>query len=671
MPEANNSLVQILYKNLEDILIKRENINLDLIKKAFLFAKESHKNQKRLSGEDFIIHPLKVAIMLAKMGLDSETIASALLHDVVEDTMVSLETIKREFGPTVAFFVKGVTKLNKIKYNENALETEQQVENIRNIFLAIAEDLRVALIKLADRLHNMETLEYLPEEQKRNIALETLTIYAPLALRLGIGEIKGELEDLSFKYAYPMEYAKLLKEVSSLYKDREKYLEKVIKTLKKELYNHKINFIEIHSRAKHFYSLYKKLLKYNGDLSQIYDLVAVRIIVETVEECYAVLGLIHKLWKPLPGRIKDYISLPKPNGYQSLHTTVICLDGKPTEFQIRTKKMHYEAEYGIAAHWFYSEIKNRSDVSRDKIQKVYLASGLDKLKFVQQLREWKNKDISGLEFMSLLQTDFLKNLVFVFTPRGDIINLPEGSTAIDFAFHVHTEIGNHCCGVKIDGVMAPLSRPLKNGEIVEIITSKDAKPNLNWLRFVKTNLAKSKILEYFRKQEKKKNETKSSPEERKVLLKKDKNQKINNIISKLPNLESGVVYKFAKCCKPHQAREIIGYISIKNSLTIHDKDCFNVKKMRSKERLMSISWHPNSLSLGLKISFIDRVGLLNDITKVFKKNNINIKSIVDLDIVNEVSGTILFNLELSKHTKVKKIIKKIAEIPNIIKIEKI
>jgi len=472
-----------------------------IIEKAYQFAKQAHNGQKRLNGEPRLEHLLQTAYLLAELRLDADALAGGFLHDVLEYTPVKLPEIEKEFGNEIACLVEGITYIEKIEYHHKEGETEKQVENLRKIFLAMAKDIRVILIKLADRLHNMRTLDALPEEKQKRLALETLEIYAPLAYRLGIGELKGQLEDLAFPYTQPEEYKKIVDQVEDKYRADKQYIKKIIPVVKKTLAKKGIKVIEIHARNKHYYSLYKKLLRYDMDWHKIYDLVALRIIVPDIESCYAALGIIHKKWRPLIGRIKDYISLPKPNGYQSLHTTVFCQQGKITEFQIRTSKMHEEAEHGIAAHWHYSEEKGVKAYIKKKLlgQEPKIEADPD-LTWVNQLQEWqKEKFSSPREFLDSLKIDFLKDRIFVFTPKGDIIDLPEGSTTIDFAFMVHTDVGYQCTGAKIDGKLSSLSTPLQNGQMIEIVTRKEKKPNRDWLKFAKTNQAQRKIKAWFRK----------------------------------------------------------------------------------------------------------------------------------------------------------------------------
>lgn len=471
---------------------------LALIERAFQFADKVHRGVKRKSGEPYISHPIAVAVRLAELKLDSPTIAAALLHDVVEDTGITVDEIRKEFGEDIAFLVDGVTKLGKLKYRG----AERMAESLRKMFFAIAEDIRVVLIKLADRLHNMETLGALPEEKQKRIALETLEIYAPLANRLGFGELKARLEDLAFPYIYPEEHATVIKLAKSEMNERTNYIKKIQPEIEKHLKNEGIEILSIHARAKHYYSLWRKLPKYDMDIDKIHDLIALRLIVPTVEVCYRALGIIHSHWKPLPGLIKDYIALPKPNGYKSLHTTIFGPDGENIEIQIRTQEMHDEAERGIAAHWAYAESKKEKGY-----QKEVASRAKDKeLSWVNQLRDWQKDsgDSDSNEFIESLKIDFFKNRIFCLTPRGDAIDLPEGATAVDFAYHVHTQVGNTASGAKINGRMVPLNHELGNGNVVEIITQKNKKPNADWLDFVKTSMARKHILAELRKLQKEK-----------------------------------------------------------------------------------------------------------------------------------------------------------------------
>lgn len=471
----------------------RTEADLTLIKKAYDFASQAHSRQKRKSGEPYIGHPLTTAAILAEMRSDAPTIAAALLHDVCEDTTCGLEEIRKNFGEEIAFLVEGVTKLSKIRYKG----TERSAESLRKMFLAIAEDLRIVLIKLADRMHNMETLKHVAAEKRRRIALETLEIYAPLAYRLGIKDISGKLEDLAFPYVYPQEYDWLLKTVQTKYQDLDTYSKKFKPILAEELTKEKIGFLNLHARAKHYYSLYKKLLKYDMDISKITDIVALRVIVPTMEDCYATLGVIHKLWRPLPGRIKDFIALPKPNGYRSLHTTIFGPKDRLIEIQMRTPEMHEEAEYGIAAHWAYAEFKRKD--TRAYAAKEISWADRKQLAWIGQLKEWQRDFEKPDEFLESLKIDFFKNRIFVLTPKGDVFDLPEGATPIDFAYQVHTDIGNTAVGVKVNNKMVALDYTLKNGEIVEILTQKNKKPSPDWLRFAKSAQARKRVSSFLKK----------------------------------------------------------------------------------------------------------------------------------------------------------------------------
>ncbi len=470
-----------------------------VIAKAYDFAVKAHAGQKRRSGEDYVQHPIAVAKILAEIGMGGKTIAAGLLHDVPEDTSVTLADVEKEFGSEIASMVDGVTKLGKIKLRGS--HEEYFLENLRKMILAMASDIRVIIIKLADRLHNMQTLEFNPPDKQIRIARETLEIFAPIANRLGMGEVKTQLQDLSFKYLDRENYNFIKELEDEDYKVREKYVNQAISEIGEEIKKEGIRAIKIDGRAKSVYSLFLKMQKHDMDINQIYDLAAVRIIVPEVADCYETLGIVHKKYRPMIGRIKDYISLPKPNGYQSIHTTVFGPDGKILEVQIRTIKMHNEAEFGIAAHWIYSESKkkkNWSDLLFGKKQAV----PKKELEWVKQLRQWQNEiGRDDEEFIQGLKIDFFKNHIFAFTPQGDIIDLPEDATPVDFAYAIHGEIGNHATGAKADGKMVTLDYRIRNGQVMEIITSKDRKnPNADWLKFVKTSIAKSHIRRELRKE---------------------------------------------------------------------------------------------------------------------------------------------------------------------------
>jgi len=450
-----------------------------LLAKAYAFADHAHRAQKRLSGESYFSHLTETAKIIAKLGMDGKTIAAGLLHDVLEDTAIGEEELEREFGEEIVFLVKGVTKLGTLKYRGH----ERHVESLRKFFIAMANDLRVVIIKFADRLHNLQTLEFLPEEKQKRIAMEAIEVYAPLANRLGMGKLKGLLEDAAFPYAHPKEYAEveeIIKEKKGLY---EKYMAEVKGVVERELKRNHVKTIEISTRIKHKYSLWRKLERYEMDIEKIYDIVALRVVTHTIEDCYRTLGIIHSIWRPLPGRIKDYIAVPKPNGYRSLHTTIFTGSGGIAEIQIRTQEMHAEAAYGIAAHFSYKEGKFTKDKK-------------SKFEWLEELKNLKHALEAPKKFLEHLRSDFFSDRIFIFTPKGDVVDLPEGSTPIDFAYQIHSDIGDHISGVKISGKMSPILTELKNGDIVEIIKKDSAHPTSKWLDYTKTTIAKRHIRAY-------------------------------------------------------------------------------------------------------------------------------------------------------------------------------
>ena len=486
-------LMAILHK-------KSPQARLAIVEKAYQFAEKAHRGQLRNSGEDYIQHPLEVAQILVELEMDEATIAAALLHDVVEDTSLTLGDIEKEFGSEIALLVDGVTKLGRIEYKS---KVEQQVENLRKMFLAMAKDIRVILIKLADRLHNMRTLKYHSIEKQKEIAQETLEIFAPLANRLGIFRIKWELEDLSFRYLKPQEYYDLVEGIALKRREREAYINEVIIIMRERLREVDI-YADIAGRPKHFYSIYRKMTTQHKELSEIYDLMAIRVVVESVNDCYGALGIIHTLWKPIPGRFKDYIAMPKPNMYQSLHTTLIGVHGEPFEIQIRTCEMHRTSEYGIAAHWKYKE--GNKENNKDGSNKTASVNFEQKLSWLRQLLEWQHDSRDAGEFMESLKIDLFTDTVFVFTPKGDVVELPADSCPVDFAYRVHTDVGHRCIGAKINGRIVPLETKLSNGDILEILTSKQGgAPSRDWLAFVKTSQAKNRIRQWFKKEQREDN----------------------------------------------------------------------------------------------------------------------------------------------------------------------
>ncbi|MFH1575537.1 MAG: RelA/SpoT family protein [Candidatus Nealsonbacteria bacterium] len=577
--------------------IIKNNPDSDLIKKAFQFAENAHQGQKRASGEDYIFHPLRVGKILSEMRLDQETVAAGFLHDVPDDTSKTLEDIEKEFGKEIAFLVSGVSKLGKLRYPKEGLTVEPiemraknpidlRAENLRKMFFAMAEDLRVVLIKLADRLDNMETLGSIPPQKQKRIALETLEIFAPLANRLGIGDITSSLQDLAFIYLYPKEYEWLIKNVQERYEVRKKYLKTVKRILAKIFRKEGIKIIDIHYRPKPYWSLYQKLLRYEKNFDRIYDLVALRVIVGDVKTCYEILGIIHKFWKPLPGRIKDYIAFPKPNGYQALHTTCFCLNGKITEVQIKTKEMHEEAEHGITAHWAMKEGINLKNQDKN-------------FSWVQQLKDWQGKILKPKDFLKGLKIDFFKDRIFVFTPKGDVIDLPEGACPIDFAYAVHSDIGDHCKAAKVNGKIIQISRPLKNGDVVEILVNKNQKPSRDWLKFVKTSMASSRIKNFLKQS--------STTENLKSFLKKTAEiihfptlRRSKPELKKAPKTEmvislageTGIQIHLAKCCSPQPEEKIKAYITRGRGATVHKADCQDMKEIQKKwpQKIIEATW---------------------------------------------------------------------------------
>ena len=641
---------------IEDIVNKMKKNNkksdIKLIMKAYNYAKENHGNQLRKSGEPYIIHPIQVAYTLAELELDDATICAALLHDVVEDTEVTHQDLINEFGIEIAEMVDGVTKLSKLNYES---VEEAQVENYRKMFLAMGKDIRVIMIKLSDRLHNMRTLKYLSRDRQIANAKETMDLYAPLANRLGIYSLKWELEDLSFKYLYPEEYREIVKGIDRKREERLQFIDKIEEQIKQELKKQKIE-AEITGRAKHLYSIYRKMKRDNITLDQIYDLFALRIIVNSVKDCYAALGVVHELYNPMPGRFKDYIAVPKPNMYQSLHTTLIGEKGTPFEVQIRTWDMHRIAEYGIAAHWAYKE------ASFAKGKKANVKVSEDKLAWLRETLEWQKDMQDPQEFLNTLKTELFEDEVYVFTPKGDIKVLPSGSTPIDYAYSIHAEIGHHMTGCKINSKMMPIITKLKNGDIIEIITSENSKgPSRDWLKFIQSSTAKNKINAWFKKNQREENIEKGKDliekeikrigmnhdelfkqefiqgalnrykfnsiedmyasvgfgaitsgkviarileEYRKVHKEENVEQKLEEL-SKEKNTakpsKSGIVVKgidnclvkISKCCNPVPGDDIVGYITRGRGVSIHRANCKNLKDLFEDEesRMIDVYWY--------------------------------------------------------------------------------
>ena len=679
-----------------DVIAKKKEItkrvDTKLIMKAYNLANEKHKNQKRSSGEPYIIHPLNVAYILAGIGLDESTLCAALLHDVVEDTDLTNKDLSEMFGEEIAQMVEGVTKLSTIQF---ATVEEKQVENYRRMFLAMGKDIRVILIKLADRLHNMRTLKYLTRERQIANAKETLDLYAPLANRLGLYSIKAELEDLGFKYLKPEEYHELVEGINKKKDERLKFIEKIMDDIHVQLKKQRID-AEVTGRAKHLYSIYRKMKRDNCTLDQIYDLFAMRIIVNSVKDCYAALGVVHEMYSPMPGRFKDYIAVPKPNMYQSIHTTLLGEKGTPFEVQIRTWDMHRVAEYGIAAHWAYKEA---NFLGRGKKNVVVTE---DKLAWLRETLEWQQELQDPTQFLENLKTELFEDEVYVFTPKGAIKVLPKGSTPIDFAYSIHAEIGNHMTGCKINSKMVPIITEIKNGDIVEIITSENSKgPSLDWLKFVKSTSAKTKINSWFKKEKKAENIEKGKEQIEKelkrlgisheklfkvdyinamlnrykykdleemyaavgfgantatkviarMLIEYRKDHKEEDIEEKLKELETtraqkktkpsnnGVIVKgidnclvkLSKCCNPLPGDEIIGYITRGRGVSVHRKDCVNIKDLFKEEnRIIDVAWEKEqqaSYDVNLTVLANDRLGLLADIMNVLSNTKANLVEI--------------------------------------------
>lgn len=580
---------------IKDILSKLKDNNyssskIELVKKAFAFAEKAHKEQKRVSGEPFITHPLEVANILADFKLDVVTIAAGFLHDTVEDKKTDLESIKKEFGDEVASIVDGLTNLNKFDFE--TIE-EYHAESLRKVIMATAKDIRVIFVRLADKLHNMRTLScFRPEKQKR-IATDSLEIYAPIAYKLGMGNIKWELEDLAFRYLEPSIYNELLEKVKKTREHRENEIAKIKEAIEEELKKNKIK-AEVTGRPKHIYSIYRKMLRKNCGFEEIYDVAGVRITTKTVKECYEALGIIHSRWTPLPKEFDDYIAVPKANMYQSLHTVVIGSGGQPVEIQIRTETMNKVAEEGIAAHWKYKGVEG--DKKFD-----------DKLSWLKQIMEWQQESKDSKEFMEMLHIDFFDDEIFTFTPKGKVIELPKGSCIIDFAYGVHSQLGEQCTGARVNGKFVPLRALLKNGDVVEIITSKTQGPSRDWLRIVRTPKAQTKIKQYIKGHE-------GIPA---VTIKRGEavKKELEEWIIKLEKVENPKI-KVSKCCNPLPGDPIVGLAAKSGKVSIHKTDCFNIQKLKGSAGKSKIkaSWID---SIGTQVEIIvnakNRVGLFAEI----------------------------------------------------------
>lgn len=697
-----------------------------IIEKAYSFAQSAHEGQVRQSGDAYISHPLEVANILADLNMDNVTIAAAILHDVIEDTKYSFDDIKSDFGEEVAMLVDGVTKLGKLEYTT---KEELQAENLRKMFIAMAKDIRVIIIKLADRLHNMRTLKYMSEKQQREKAAETMEIYAPIAHRLGISKIKWEMEDLALRYLEPKGYYELVEKVAMKRQEREEYINIVIEQLNEKIHEVGIE-AHIEGRPKSFYSIYRKMYYQGKSFDQIFDMTAVRIIVETVKDCYGALGIVHTLWKPIPGRFKDYIAMPKPNMYQSLHTTVIGPDGQPFEVQIRTWEMHRTSEFGIAAHWKYKEGKDSQNDFDEK------------LKWLRQMLEWQSEIKDTKEFMETLKIDLLVDEVYVFTPKGDVIDLPVDATPIDFAYKIHSQIGNKCVGAKINGRIVTIDYKLQNGDIVEIITSGNANgPSRDWLKIAKSSHTKNKIKQWFKKEKRDENIQKGrellekeskrhgvnpaiilkpelldimykkyslhsvedlyasvgyggitanlilnrlkdeykklvKPEERDILAELEEKLQKTETVKKKPNTTGvkvkgidNVMIRFARCCNPVPGDEVFGFVTKGRGVSVHRKNCPNANEFLAQaERLIDVEWHTEakvSYNADVEIKAYDRKGLLAELTTIIDESKININSL-NTRTTKDRMAIISFILEINDVDQLNKLIKKFKRIEGIV-----
>ncbi len=692
---------------------------LPVLKEAYEFAAEKHKGQVRLTGDPFMEHPLQTAYILAELQLDTSSLAAALLHDIPEDTGLPIKDIEEKFGAEIAKLVDGVTKLGKVTLSTPGTTTSaSQAENLRKMLVAMAEDVRVVFIKLADRLHNMRTLDPLPKERQLKNAQETLDIFAPLAHRLGIWELKWQLEDLAFRYLQPREYQRIARLIDVKRTEREKFINRAIKILKKEL--EKVDIAaDISGRPKHIYSLHQKMEKYlalGKHFDEIYDLLALRVIVESKEDCYGAVGILHSLWRPVTGTFDDYIASAKPNGYQALHTAVMCFGTTPLEVQIRTREMHRTAEYGVAAHWHYKE-GGKHDLEFE-----------DKVGWLRRLIEW-HRELSGAEeFLETVKTDIFIDQVFVYTPRGEIKDLPKGSTPLDFAYRVHTDLGHRCIGAKINGKLVPLNYQLKNGDIIEIVSSKAPRgPSLDWLNpnlgFVHTTHARNKIRQWFNKREKaesiehgkqildKELRRLGIQTERQALAELFNYKNLDDFIAAVGNgsitahqivlkladqeekteqvtehvilhqtMPSGVqvlgvgdlMTSIGQCCNPVPGDKIIGYITRSRGVTIHRKDCHNVINEDEKERLIPVEWGQSDLLYPVKIQVDawDRVGLMRDISTLVAEEKVNITS-MNLANGTHQRVTLFLTLQTKGLAQLSEILKKIDSVKGIISVTRI
>ena len=686
--------------------------DVEVLSRAYDTAASAHHDQNRLSGEKFIEHPLSVAGILADLQLDRDTLAAAILHDTVEDTHLTVTDLEQSFGPTVGKLVAGVTKLEKISFHS---QEQAQAENVRKMLVAMPEDVRVVLMKLADRLHNMRTVDFLPENRRRAMAQETLDIYAPLAHRLGMWNIKWELEDLSFSQLHPDEYHDIVKRIARKRKERETYVNDIKEILERELSAVGIK-ADTSGRPKHVYSIAQKLAL-GKDFDEIYDLSAIRVLTDSIKDCYGALGVIHSLWKPIPGRFKDYIAMPKSNGYQSLHTTVVSHSGEPMEIQIRTHEMHKTAEWGVAAHWAYKE-GSKEERKMDQ-----------RFAWLRQLMDWQKEVLDAEKFVDAVKVDVFRDEVFVFTPKGDVLALPSGATAVDFAYRIHTEVGHRCIGAKANSRMVPLDYPLENGDIVEVLTSKGPHgPSRDWLSFVKTAGASQKIRAWFKKERREENVAKGKElldkefrriEQRSLasigdarvlelaqefhfndlndffaaigygdvsahaVLLKDvaASQPDGNgefpLIPMVPQFkptgeirvkgERGVLTQIAQCCKPVPGDPIKGYITRGKGITVHRATCKNVMNVLNQERLVEVDWDTGGRQLypvAIKIEAWDRTGLLRDIATVIAENKINLTG-AEVQVYDDKTAVISTTVEISSLTQLSRLMERLETVKDV------
>jgi guanosine-3',5'-bis(diphosphate) 3'-pyrophosphohydrolase len=681
----------------------------DTLQRAYTLAEQAHKGQSRLSGEPYVTHPVAVAGILADLGLDADTLVAALLHDTVEDTDVTREQLSEQFGVHVAKLVDGVTKLGKIHVHSRE---QAQAENIRKMLVAMAEDIRVVLIKLGDRLHNMRTVGAHTEERRLRISRETLDIYAPLAHRLGIWQIKGELEDLAFAQLDPDNYHAVAAKVSKASQERGTFISDVTEILQREFERLGIN-AEISGRPKHIFSIHDKMARSHKDFDEIYDLIALRILVDTIKDCYGALGTVHSRWKPIPGRFKDYIAMPKGNGYQSLHTTVVSHTGEPMEVQIRTQEMHITAEYGIAAHWHYKEGAQQTRFD-------------ERYGWLRLLMDWQKEVVDAETFVDTVRVDIFQDEVFVFTPKGDVRSLPQGSTPVDFAYRVHTDVGHHCIGAKVNSRMVPLDYHLQNGDIVEVLTTKGAHaPSRDWLNFVKTSSAREKIRSWFKKERREENVQKgreqldkefrrlrqqalnSLKEERLLELAEDfKFHTIDDFLAAVGYGDvsaRGVVLRYsdrespdqasetmvlgipltsttpaanghvrvhgmtdmlttlARCCKPLPGDAIRGYVTRGKGVTVHRVDCVNVRNAADPDRVVEVEWERGNsqvFPVNIKIEAWDRTGLLRDIAAVIAESKINLSG-ADVQVYDDRTAVISTIVEIANLTQLSRLLERL------------